>query len=210
MDRYRCYELWQLVRQALKVPGDVLEAGVWRGGTGVLLARRVRDLTGGPRSPTDDDERCPLSGTEARTVYLADTFTGVVKTGERDGYYRGGEHSNTSVETVAALAKRLGVRPLVRILPGVFPDETGQALASQTEGLCMCHLDLDVYLSTRDAFAWVWPYLSPGGIVVFDDYGFYGCEGVTAFVEEELDRPDALVVHNLNGHAIIVKTSPSE
>ena len=48
-----------------------------------------------------------------------------------------------------------------------------------------------------------------GGIVVYDDYGFQGCEGITRFVEEQRGLPDRLLLHNLNGHAIIVKTSES-
>jgi O-methyltransferase len=46
------------------------------------------------------------------------------------------------------------------------------------------------------------------GIVVFDDYGFFGCEGVTAFVDRELrGQPRQIVLHNLNGHAVVVKTA---
>jgi O-methyltransferase len=44
-----------------------------------------------------------------------------------------------------------------------------------------------------------------GGIVVYDDYGFNGCDGIRRHVEEHrLDR-DCLLVHNLNGHAILIK-----
>ena len=45
----------------------------------------------------------------------------------------------------------------------------------------------------------------PGGVVVFDDYGFYECEGVAHFVNETATRSDLLYVHNLNGHALLVK-----
>lgn len=63
VDVYRCYELWQLVAETAKAgAGDLLEVGVWRGGTGALIAMRSRtDGTGG-------------------TVCLCDTFSGVPKT----------------------------------------------------------------------------------------------------------------------------------
>ena len=47
--------------------------------------------------------------------------------------------------------------------------------------------------------------LSPGGVAVFDDYGFPACPGVTKFVDEQRGLPDRLVFHNLNGHGIVVK-----
>ena len=34
VDLYRCFELWTLVEQSAKVPGSIIEVGVWRGGTG--------------------------------------------------------------------------------------------------------------------------------------------------------------------------------
>ncbi len=82
VDLWRCYELWQLVEQVRDVPGALLEVGVWRGGTGAIIAARAADL--GIPDP----------------VLLCDTFTGVVKVSAVDTYYRGGEHRNTSVETV--------------------------------------------------------------------------------------------------------------
>jgi O-methyltransferase len=53
---------------------------------------------------------------------------------------------------------------------------------------------------------WVWPRLVAGGMIVYDDYGFRGCEGVTQFVNEQRSKPDRLIFHNLNGHAIAIKT----
>src|SRR5580692_8920388 len=39
VDEYRCYELWHLVQQVSKLKhGNFLEVGVWRGGTGALIA----------------------------------------------------------------------------------------------------------------------------------------------------------------------------
>ena len=46
-----------------------------------------------------------------------------------------------------------------------------------------------------------------GGIVVYDDYGFSACEGITRYVNEQVKEADRVVLHNLNGHAIVIKTS---
>jgi O-methyltransferase len=184
VDVWRCYELWSLVGELRDVPGAILEVGVWRGGTGVLMAKRATALGLG------------------EPVYLCDTWAGVVKTGDVDTYYRDGKHDDASRETVAALAAALGTTN-VELLQGVFPDETAERIADNRFRLCHC--DVDVYRSAKDVFDWVWPRLEPGGMVVFDDYGFPACPGVTKFVDEQRLLGDRTVIHNLNGHGLVVK-----
>jgi O-methyltransferase len=184
VDIWRCYELWSILGELRDVPGAILEVGVWRGGTGALVAARAAGL-----------------GIEDR-VYLCDTWRGVVKTGEIDTYYHDGKHANASRTDVERLVADLGLSN-VELLEGVFPDETGDRIPEQTVRLCHC--DVDVYRSARDVLDWVWPRLSPDGAVVFDDYGFPACPGVTKLVDEQRMREDRLVLHNLNGHGIVLK-----
>ena len=183
VDEYRCYELWTLCKQLEALdPGDILEIGVWRGGTGCLLG------VGNKNSRSK--------------VFLCDTFSGVVNVGDQDSAYVGGEHADTSKAVVLELAKRMGLTN-VEVLQGVFPEATGTHIADRQFRLC--HIDVDVYESAARCFAWVWPRLVPGGIVVFDDYGFYSCGGVTRFVERMRGEADRLVLYNINGHAIVIK-----
>lgn len=189
VDQYRLWTLWFLGGQ---LPGgDILEVGSWRGGSGAVLAqasRRGRAVIPGVES----------SAPQAREIFLADTFAGVVKAGERDTYYKGGEHANTSSRTVAELFAQLELGD-VTLLEGIFPDETGDRIEQRR--FALCHIDVDVYQSAKDVFTWVWPRMVPGGVIVFDDYGFYGCEGVTAFVHEIAGTQ--LVVPSLSGQAVI-------
>lgn len=184
VDVWRLYELWTLLGELADIPGAILEVGVWRGGSGALMAARAAEL----RFPD--------------TVYLCDTWEGIVKTGPIDTYYRDGKHDDTSRETVEALVRQLGMTN-VQLLEGTFPDDTGAAIADRK--FRICHIDVDVYQSASEVFEWAWPRLSPGGVAVFDDYGFPACPGVTRFVDEQRGRRDLLVLHNLNGHAIVVK-----
>ena len=185
VDEYRLYELWTLVRQTAHLPGDILEVGVWRGGSGTLMAKSAQ-----------------LSGSASR-VFLCDTFSGVVKASARDSTYRGGEHADASRSVVEGLVRALGIEH-VRILQGVFPEETASALGDAAVRLC--HIDVDVYESTRDVLRWVWDRLPVGGVVVCDDYGLPQCDGVIRAVEEQT-LPGRVVVHNLNGHAVMVRTA---
>lgn len=184
VDEPRCYLLWRTALQCGALPGDILEVGVWRGGTGALLCDAATRIGGG------------------RRVYLADTFRGVVKAGPQDDYYRGGEHADTSRETVEGLLGGLGMRNYA-VLEGIFPEETADQVDS--EAIALVHVDVDVYRSARDVVEWVWPRLPVGGMIVYDDYGFYGCEGVTAWGNEEYGRDDRLFLHNLSGQAVAVK-----
>jgi O-methyltransferase len=185
VDRYRCYELWQLVSEVAKLgEGDFLEVGVWRGGTGALIA-----------------SKCQLLGIQ-NTVYLCDTFRGVVKAGERDPAYTGGEHADTTKEAVLELCERL-MLDRVQVLEGVFPDDSGNLLRDRR--FRFCHVDVDVYESARDITNWIWPRLVPGGVIIYDDYGFYSCSGITKFVNEVRRELDCIMMHNLNGHAVVIK-----
>jgi O-methyltransferase len=183
VDVWRCYELWSLIGELQHIPGAILEVGVRRGGSGAIMATRAAAL--GISDP----------------VILCDTWEGVVKAGEVDTYYSNGRHE-ASRETVEALVADLGLSN-VELLQGVFPEETGDAIAERS--LRLCHIDVDVYQSAKDVFDWAWARLSPGGVAVFDDYGFPACPGVTKFVDEQRRHDDRLVLHNLNGHGIIVK-----
>jgi O-methyltransferase len=202
VDFYRCYELWQLVRQLAHVDGDILEVGVFRGGTGCLMARAAHypDRT--------------------KHVYLCDTYEGIVKAGPEDSFFMGDELRNTSVKLVTALAAQLALRNTsvelvkalaeklalsnVTILKGIFPDDTAAGIADKR--FALCHIDVDVYRSAAETLDWVWPRLNVGGIVVFDDYGFSTCDGVTKLVNERMGQ-NVTAIYNLNGHAIMVKVS---
>ena len=184
VDVYRCHELWVLATRLARTSGDVLEVGTWRGGTGCLMAAA-----------------CALTAPEKR-VFLCDTFAGVVKAGEKDTLYKGGEHSDASSDHVVALTDQLNLTN-VEILRGIFPDDTAGEVADRR--FALCHIDVDVYASARAVFEWVSPRLSRHGVVVFDDYGFRGCEGVTRLVNELAVTSDWFTSFNLNGHAVMLK-----
>jgi O-methyltransferase len=158
-----------------------LEVGVWRGGTGVLLAKAVES--------------------SEKRVYLADTFAGVVKAGGKDTSYKGGEHSDSSREIVKDLISKTDV-PNTELLVGIFPDDTGDSVKN---ALALVHIDVDVYESAKSVLRWATSRLADGAVVIFDDYGFSGCEGVTQLVDELRASNEFLYFHNLNGHAVLLK-----
>jgi len=183
IDIYRLYELYVLAGSLQAKEGDFLEVGVWKGGSAVVLG-----------SQSERVANCKL--------WLADTFSGVpTSTSSYDTLYRGGEHSDTSVDEVKNILSDCGIERF-EILKGRFPQEVSSALENQK--FRFVHIDVDTYESAAQVFKWVWPRMAIGGVVIFDDYGFWGCEGVAAIVNE-LREQGYFVVHNLNGHAILPK-----
>lgn len=185
VDIYRCYELWQLVEETKQVPWSIIEIWVWRWWTWVILAKKTLSL--GLQDP----------------VYLCDTFTGVVKATDADTAYTWWEHADTSFDHVKHLIQSLSLQN-VQLLQWIFPDDTAHLIASD-EKFRLCHIDVDVYQSAKDIVNWIWDKLSVWGVIVFDDYWFITCSGITTFVNEQRMKSDRIVIHNLNWHAIIIK-----
>jgi O-methyltransferase len=182
VDIYRCYELWSLALGTQNLEGDILEVGVWRGGTAAILGEANKK-------------------SKNSVLYLADTFKGVVKAGKNDTLYKGGEHADATENTVKKLLQLCGVSNY-QLLKGIFPDSFGNKL--KIKKLKVCHIDVDTYGSAKSVFEYAWPKMVSKGIVVFDDYAAWGCEGVTKYVNS-LKLNDGVFIHNLNGHAVMIK-----
>jgi len=183
-DIFRAWELYQLVRESAGAQGDMLEVGVWRGGTGAVIAAAANRWR------------------PASTIWLCDTFEGVVKTGRYDTAYFGGEHADASKEDILALSSRLELAN-VAVLKGMFPEDTAAAIGERR--IAFCHVDVDAYQSALEVVSWVAPRMDAGGVMVFDDYGFSTCKGVTRCVDELRGNGEWLYVHNLNKHAVLIK-----
>ena len=180
VDNYRCWELYSIAKNLKDKEGDMFEVGVWRGGTAAIIGQFIGN----------------------GTLYLADTFEGVVNAGEKDSMYKGGEHADTSQGMVETLLSETGVKNYT-ILKGIFPKDTASMMKS--DKIKLAHIDVDVYLSAKESFEYIWDKIIVGGAVVFDDYGFWGCEGVTELFNN-FNYANGFKIHNLNGHGIIIKT----
>ena len=138
-----------------RVPGDLVEAGVWRGGASMLMRATLDAL-----------------GDEGRTVVAADSFQGFP---ERDAEDRDSDAAPWSsmhylgvpLEEVRASFARFGLQAGVRFVPGFF-QETLPGLAGGRWALV--RLDGDTYDATRLALDCLYPGLGVGGHLVVDDY----------------------------------------
>jgi hypothetical protein len=148
------------------IPGDFIEAGVWRGGAcifmrGVMAAYNVKD----------------------RTVWAADSFRGFPPAARR-----GLPSARTDDIALASQPdqSRLAVSMWevqrnfrlyglldrqVRFLNGWF----SQTLPGPVKQLAVLRLDADLYSSTKDSISALYPLLSPGGFCIVDDWNVKMC-----------------------------------
>ncbi len=200
----RVSALCQAVRYIVvnAIPGDIVECGVWRGGSMMAVALTLLDL-----------------GDTSRHLHLFDTFEGMVRPGPHDRFRDGspatavfdreirGSRDSTwceaSLADVQAALKSTGypedhihyVRGRVeKTLPSASP-----------ERLAILRLDTDWYESTRHELVCLFPRLVPGGVLIVDDYGFW--QGSKRAVDEyfgELDRRPLLTRIDDSGRLAIV------
>jgi O-methyltransferase len=140
------------------VPGDVIEAGSWRGGASMLMRATLDTLR------------------DERTVYVADSFQGFPELDADDEHgARLGAFEFLSVpeQEVRDSFARLGLDRGIEIVPGFF-EQTLAGLVDRTWAIV--RLDADSYDATRLALDCLYPGLAVGGYLVVDDYGsFEGC-----------------------------------
>ena len=157
------------------VPGGFAECGVWRGGSIVAMIMTLQDL-----------------GVNDRDIYLYDTFEGMTPPTEEDtspidepaletwkkaeeGGHRAWEYYfeedvfnedmvRENVLSTGHPAERVHfVRGKVEdTLPEYAPDQ-----------LALLRLDTDWYESTKHELVHLYPKLSPGGVLIIDDYGHW-------------------------------------
>lgn len=178
LGKKRVYMLYQLARQALALPGDLAEAGVYRGGSSLLL--------------------CQLAKQRGKVVHMFDTFAGMPGTDASIDQHQAGEFADTSVEAVGALVAPTGSGQLH---PGFFPDS---ACGLEATKYCFVHVDMDIYRSVSDCCAFFYPRLCEGGILLFDDYGFKSCPGVRQAVDEYFIG-QKVIIYMPTGQAFVVK-----
>lgn len=139
-----------------KVPGDVIETGVWKGGATIFMRGYFA-----------------AHGIEDRTVWVADSFEGLPKpTHEKDWAFDLSRDMRPDlaidIEDVEDLFRRYDLLDdRVRFLKGWFSETLPNA---PVEKLAILRLDGDLYESTMDALWNLYSKVSPGGFVIVDDY----------------------------------------
>lgn len=179
----RLYILYGFALNALCLNGEFWECGVYKGGSARMLAHFLRE-----------------KGQPDSVLRLFDTFGGMPETNPRLDLHHAGDFADTSFEAVCEL---IGDNDHVVYHPGLIPETFAGREGSM---IAFAHIDLDIYQSVRDSCEFIYPRLTAGGVLIFDDYGFPSCPGARKAVDEFfLDRPESPVVL-ATGQAFVIKS----
>ncbi|MGE4481370.1 TylF/MycF/NovP-related O-methyltransferase [Acidocella sp.] len=158
--RYSAWAVAQLLRLTHDVDGDIIELGVYKGGMGLLM----------------DHIRSSFS--KPKPLRLFDTFAGMPQTDPVLDRHREGDFSDTSLTAVKNLfAASSGVHFHEGLVEDTLP-------ISDLGKVSFIHVDLDIYSAIKFSVEYLWPKLQPGGVIIFDDYGFPTCPGARKAVDE--------------------------
>jgi O-methyltransferase len=149
-----------------KLPGTIVECGVWKGGSMAAIAKtlvQMQDFT--------------------RDLYLFDTFDGMSEPSDKDVDYSGKAASTVLIEDVGY---RCADAPLAEVRTIMYstgyPKERIHFVQGKVEetipvdapsAISLLRLDTDWYASTKHELVHLFPRLAHGGVLVIDDYGHW-------------------------------------
>ncbi len=183
----RVHALCHAVRYVVRydIPGDIVECGVWRGGSMLAVARTLAEM-----------------GRVDRDLYLFDTYEGMTPPTDLDARHDGmpadqllaaaerteDVWADSPIDEVrATLARADYPAARVHFVEGRVEDTVPAGAPSR---IALLRLDTDWYESTRHELEHLIPRVSPNGVLIIDDYGFWA--GARRAVDEFLavgDRP---------------------
>jgi len=181
------------------IPGDLVECGVWRGGSMQAAAMALLQ-----------------AGSTARDLYLFDTYEGMPPPSDIDRRRDG----RTAAELLASADRTApvwAVAHLDDVREGMaavgYPDDRVHYVRGMVEDtvptrapqtISILRLDTDWYASTRHELTHLYPRLSSGGVLIIDDYGYW--QGSRRAVEEFLAETGArLLLTRISAGRIAVK-----
>ncbi|MCA9105069.1 MAG: class I SAM-dependent methyltransferase [Planctomycetales bacterium] len=176
------------------IPGDLVECGVWRGGSSMASALTLIE-----------------QGDMGRELWLYDTFEGMSEPTEDDRDFLGQSAAAqlelqdpndpksvwcvSQLDEVRGNMRRTGYpADQVHFVVGKV-EETIPAQVPET--IALLRLDTDWYESTRHELEHLMPRLSPGGVLIIDDYGHW--QGCRRAVDEYLSEHGLhLLLHRID------------
>ncbi len=188
--RQRMQNLRDLVVDTIRcgISGDLVETGVWRGGSCIFMRGILRAL----------DDR-------TRKVWLCDSFEGLplpdpafpADTGLDLQQYGQLAISQAEVEDNF---RRFGLLDdQVCFLKGWFKDTLATAPITS---ISVLRMDGDLYQSTIEALTALYPKVSPGGYVIVDDYHAFEACRLAVHTYLAANEPREIALHEIDGTGV--------
>jgi O-methyltransferase len=157
-------------KHALHIPGDFVECGVWRGFCSAVIVDYIEFKT------------------IPKKFYLYDTFAGIPEEYDTE------KHNHPMMAPPGLyeqVCQTFEAHSNVVIVRGIVPLSFEQAVP---EKIAFLHLDMNSSKSEISALEVLFDRVSPGGLIVFDDFGWMGY-GAQHIAEQKFMRE--------RGHSIL-------
>ncbi len=182
----RCYMLLEAARNVRAVPGDFAECGMRYGKSSLFL------LAG-------------MGADSSKSLHGFDSFEGLSTPGADDRTDDGEaawEHGELAVpeEIARRNLSRFGDRVVLH--KGWIPERFQDV---KDDHFSLVHIDVDLYEPTRDAVAFFYSRVSPGGVIVCDDYGSAYCPGAKKAIDEFFSDKPEQVISLPTGQSLVIK-----
>jgi hypothetical protein len=174
-----------------QIPGDIVECGVWKGGSMMAAAYTLLE-----------------SHDQTRHLYLFDTFEGMTQPSDKDISFDGVEASKlldsskksdessvwcyAPLKVVEESISSVGYNSSkIHMIKGRVEDTIPNNAPSE---IALLRLDTDWYESTCHELVHLFPRLATGGVIIIDDYGHW--KGARQAVEEYLKEHQICLLLN--------------
>ena len=146
-----------------EIPGALVECGVWKGGCSIIMGKALPD----------------------RELWMYDTFEGLTEPGEYDYKFNSnredtlkrwkevdGRWCYAGLDEVRKNMREAKLNPIY-----IIGDIRETAKEDKPSSISILRLDLDLYEPTKVALEELYPLVSPGGVILIDDYpAWAGCK----------------------------------
>lgn len=177
LDHARAYTLWYTSANQSNLKGDILDLGCLLGGSGFLMSKN------------NDKGR----------VLMFDTFEGFKNS---EGLYNSNIFKFSDKNYVSKLIKKLKLKNTY-VFKCNFPDN----IPVRINKIKLCHIDVNIFKETENCFQFVNKLLIKNGIIIFDDYGIWGANGIKKFIQKIYPKYNKSYhfIFNYMGQCILIK-----
>ena len=199
----RCYSLYKAIQYITKgdILGDIVECGVWRGGSAMLAALTLIK-----------------SQQTHRKIYLYDTYEGMPEPTDKDIDIHGvpyrllwkkeKEFLSVSLDEVKKNIFSTGYpKENIIFVKGMVQDTIPNTVPKQ---IALLRLDTDLYESTYHELFHLYPKTTSQGVIIIDDYGHF--QGSQEATEKYLSQnPQKVLLHRIDYSCRVwIKPSPTQ
>jgi len=173
---FEAYQICRAVQKTEKIAGDIVEVGVYRGGSAKIICETTK-----------------------KAVHLFDTFDGLPNLCEKDSPQQFSAQFYTAF--YADVIDYLKEYSHASLYKGFFP-ETAEVVKDKK--FSFVHLDVDIYQSTLDCLDFFYSRMSKGGMIISHDYP--KALGVKRAIDEFFsDKPELIIELPGTNQCLIVK-----